>query len=186
MLTTNLEPVHLTATREESLLVSSYDTTLGAKIKGLSVESIPRDLPSDQAALARDMIRFLDDISAEPMEVRSCLDSLDHQGLRPFNYHYYYLNLLSVFSQQKSPEEIRELAVACVKFRLWRQWDDRLRGRTQCQRPPDSARSRWIVLRQRALLRVRCLGHRQRAGVPGQEPARDAVLVLRAANLQPQ
>ena len=128
MLTTNLESVHLTATREESLLVSSYDTTLGAKIKGLSVESIPRDLPSDQAALARDMIRFLDDISADPMEVRSCLDSLDHQGLRPFNYHYYYLNLLSVFSQQKSPEEIRELAVACVKFRLWRQWESHADG----------------------------------------------------------
>ncbi|HET9281739.1 MAG TPA: hypothetical protein VFR24_07230 [Candidatus Angelobacter sp.] len=97
-------------------------------IKGLSVESIPRDLPLDQDMLARNMIGFLDDMSAAPEDVRSCLDGLNEHGLRPFNYHYYYLNLLSIFGQQKSPAEIRNLAIACIRFRLWRQWESHVDG----------------------------------------------------------
>ena len=78
--------------------------------------------------LARNMIRFLDDTSAAPEDVRSCLNALDEYGLRPFNYHYYYLNLLSIFGQEKSPAEIRKLAIACIRFRLWRQWESHVDG----------------------------------------------------------
>lgn len=72
---------------------------------------------------AKKMIAFLDDVSAAPEDVRSCLEALDEHGLGPFNYHYYYLNLLSVFGDAKPPAEIRALAIACVRFRLWRQWE---------------------------------------------------------------
>lgn len=108
-------------------MVNSYKKIKGT-IKGLSVESIPPDLPLEQAVLAKNMIGFLDDLSAVPEEVRSCLHALDEHGLRPFNYHYYYLNLLSIFGQKKSPAEIRELAIACIRFRLWRQWESHVDG----------------------------------------------------------
>jgi hypothetical protein len=94
-----------------------------AAIKEISAESIPKDIPIAQANGARKMIEFLADISADPTEVRLCLDALDEEGLKPFNYHYYYLNLLSTIGNRMPPAYIRDLAVACAKFRLWRQWE---------------------------------------------------------------
>ncbi len=67
--------------------------------------------------------------------------------------------------------------------RLRRQRHDRLCGEAQCPRATDRARSCRIVLRQRALLRFRCVGNRQRVGMQAQRACGDPLLVLRAANL---
>jgi hypothetical protein len=104
------------------LILSDEDTLTGIAIKGLSAASLPNDLTADQARWAKDMIKYLDDASAPPAEVRLCLDALDEHGLKLFNYPYYYLNLLSAVGDYKSPAHVRDLAIACVKFRLWRQW----------------------------------------------------------------
>jgi hypothetical protein len=82
-----------------------------------------RKLPERQADLAEAM-RILDhNLFADTVQVRSCLDSLDENGLRPFNYDYYFMNLLAIFGNSRKQDEIREMAIACNKFRLWSRWE---------------------------------------------------------------
>jgi hypothetical protein len=80
-------------------------------------------LPAEQARLAEAMSMLDRNLFANPSEVRACLDSLEEDGLRPFNFDYYYMNLLAIFGNERSPSEIRKIATACNKFRLWSRWE---------------------------------------------------------------
>jgi lauroyl/myristoyl acyltransferase len=82
-----------------------------------------RKLPEGQAHLAVKMREYDQNVFADPVEVISCLNSLDENGLRPFNYDYYYLNLLAIFGAAYNPDEIARMAIACNKFRLWSRWE---------------------------------------------------------------
>jgi lauroyl/myristoyl acyltransferase len=82
-----------------------------------------RKLPEEQAHLAVKMRDYDKNVFADPVEVSSCLSSLDENGLRPFNYDYYYLNLLAIFGASRTQDEITRIAIACNKFRLWSRWE---------------------------------------------------------------
>jgi lauroyl/myristoyl acyltransferase len=84
---------------------------------------IKRKLPKEQARLAVKMREYDRNLFADPAEVSSCLSSLDENGLRPFNYDYYYLNLLAIFGATHTPDEVKRMAIACNKFRLWSRWE---------------------------------------------------------------
>jgi hypothetical protein len=65
---------------------------------------------------------YLTDFSADAEQIRFRVDALNEDGLRPFNYDYYYLNILSLFGHDRSIGDIRAIAIACAKMRLWGSW----------------------------------------------------------------
>jgi hypothetical protein len=86
-------------------------------------ERLQRITSTSQIRNAEHVGRLLGDPYADPNEMRSSLDALDEDGLRPFNYDYYYLNLLSLFGDVLSVDKVRRMAMACNTFRLWQSWE---------------------------------------------------------------
>jgi hypothetical protein len=82
-----------------------------------------RILAEEQVRLAAMMKGHDRNYFASAAEVRACIDALDEDGLRPFNYDYYYVNLLAIFGHIRNIQEVRKLAMQCNKFRLWSRWE---------------------------------------------------------------
>jgi lauroyl/myristoyl acyltransferase len=65
----------------------------------------------------------LRDLTVEPEEFRSLLENAQVEELCSFGWDWYYLNLLSALSRTMSPSNIKDIASACNRLKLWGGWE---------------------------------------------------------------
>jgi lauroyl/myristoyl acyltransferase len=88
------------------------------------------------ARLTDEINAYLGKLDPSSDEFVAYLDSLTEDGLRCFNYDLFYFNLLSLFGDKLSAEDISALATRCTRYRLRRSWESYIRiGNMMAQSP---------------------------------------------------
>ncbi len=75
--------------------------------------------PYRDAAWAREILGDASDRDA----VREIVAGLDEATLEPFGYGLFYMNLLAILGDRLDPGQIRQLALAAARNKLWRGWE---------------------------------------------------------------
>lgn len=98
----------------------------GVWLSATEPSSYPLIAPSTNSELRKTRKRIHDELgllNVTSVEFNKCIESVDNVALQAFDFHVFYLNLLSIFRSSLPPDRVCVLSRAAVKNRLWSWWE---------------------------------------------------------------